>query len=99
MIKKELREEADIMRNPLFLSFSICMMFIFFSFTVTNTFMAGLGEQKQINKMQSALVLSVSSGAETVFGIIYDWKLFRERRGKFILKFHNSTFIKCLAKK
>ena len=86
MIKKELREVADIIRNPLFLSFNICMMLFFFSFSATATFMAGLGEQKQITKMQSALILSISSGADIIcrpiFGIVYDLKVFRERRGK-----------------
>ena len=86
MIKKELREVADIIRNPLFLSFSICMMLIYFSFSATVTFMAGLGAQKQITKMQSALILSISSGADIIcrpiFGIVYDLKMFRERKGK-----------------
>ena len=86
MIKNELREIADIIRNPLFLSFSICMMLIYFSFSATVTFMAGLGAQKQITKMQSALILSISSGADIIcrpiFGIVYDLTMFRERKGK-----------------
>ena len=85
-IKEELREVAYIIRNPLFFSFSLCMMLIFFSFSAAVTFMAGLGEQKQITKMQSALILSISSGADIIcrpiFGIVYDLKVFREKRGK-----------------
>ena len=98
-IKEELREVTDILRNPLFFSFSVCMMLIFFSATVT--FMAGLGKQKQITKMQSALILSIASGADIIcrpiFGIVYDLKVFREKRSK-NFKGHNNTSVKCFLK-
>ena len=100
-IKEELREVTDIIRNPLFFSFSLCMMLIFFSFSATVTFMAGLGKQKKLTKMQSALILSISSGADIIcrpiFGIVYDLKVFRERRSK-NFKGHN-TSVKCYRKK
>ena len=83
--KLEMKHSWRFTWNPSFLALMFCLSVQLMARGPINTFMAGLALEKEISVMQSAYIVSVSSGlglpATLIFGLLFDVKFFRRRRG------------------